>query len=380
MMHRQIYRRARVTVRRQLAVFWVFAATLSTARIGWAESLAAAPYRLNWTREASAGTCISPERLIGVVSLLVGREPAREGEHAIVIEGRATSGDPPARFRVELRVLAPDGEMLGTRVLSTEKERCSALNSSLLLVLALAINPDSVTYGLPAPVAQELMQKDDEENVANTATVEPKDDVPPPNPRATLVASKAIRIERRRFEAHAKRRWSLLTEVGLSMGELPKPSAGLNVGIRRTLSDVYAMSLTGAVWLPREARGNDTWTSAVGVSVGATHMRGLLCARGGTDAALQLGTCGGGQFGLRWFSAHGFATQYRSTRLLFGPVLGVYSSARLTTSIILRVSVNLAMQLPRDRFSYADPLGAPVVLSEPTLLACDTSVGLGFPF
>src|SRR5512133_2822620 len=202
----------------------------------------AVPYSLHWSREAGAESCIGVDALARYLAQAVGYpsvttdENVMTDEHAIVLEGRAQRAKAPNQFQVHLRVLDAYGELVGERMLSTQKPQCSALNSALLLVLAMSVNPNVATDRIPPEIANELNAEGQGErgqhgehprkNLGETAGADP------PKPLAGPWLG-TVKLTKLTFLGRPlpRRHWLVFVGPAVAVNVVPRPTLGLVAGV-----------------------------------------------------------------------------------------------------------------------------------------------------
>lgn len=348
----------------------------------------AVPYSLHWSREAGAESCIGVDSLARHLAQAVGY-PSAAGENttrngdAITLEGRAQRAKAPNQFQVRLRVLDAHGEVIGERVLSTQKAQCSALNSALLLVLAMSVNPKVESERIPAEIANELNSEPGErgqegahprENLGQAAGEIAGAD--PPKPLAgpwlgTVKLTKLTFLGRPLPRQH----WFVFGGPAVAVNVVPRPTLGFVAGARRELPFAFSASLAAAAWVPRGAQFESAWSIPGGINVAAVQLRGEVCREVMERSTVALQACVGGHWGARWFLADGLEKQYLSTRQFYGPSLAVSGAVPLSSRVSIRGAVHLAAQFPRDQFTYVTPAGARQPLYRPSLFTGDAFLG-----
>jgi len=144
------------TLARPFAFALLAAATFAThmpARSARAQAVAGAEphgFALNWVRGPGAEACISSSELAARIAQLIGpvfREPDLADR---AIEGLITAHGARPGFSVRLRMVDRAGAAVGERSFASDAAECGALTDSVLLVVALMIDPSAGDRGLPA--------------------------------------------------------------------------------------------------------------------------------------------------------------------------------------------------------------------------------------
>jgi hypothetical protein len=335
------------------------------------------PYQLRWDRDPGAESCISAQSLSRYLAQIVGSPNVTTGTYALALEGRAQRAKAPNQFQIQLRVLDAQGELIGERLLSTPKARCSALNSALLLVLSMAINPNGETASIPTTIAEELNSENQPEPDSNgDETIEVTTANATELSRVPLLSTVSLTKRTFLLPELTKRHWFLFGGAALSTRVVPKPTLGFITGMRRDLPFALSASLAFAIWVPRAAHIENPWTLPGEISVGAAQLRGLLCHSVLERSAVELRACAGGHWGFRWFSTDTLKRQYLSTQSFYGPSTGMEGKFPVSSRLSLLGTIHLAVQFPRDRFTYISPMGDKQSLYRPALFAGDAFVGI----
>ena len=357
---------------RRLSVAALLGSALSCA----STTARAEPYRLQWLREPGAESCVSGAALTRLLEQVIG--PAASAQDMpVLVEGRIAPAAPPLRWRMTLRVSDVHGELLGERELTHAAPHCSALTSSLLLILAMSIDPDAARSGLPPSVVEEL-RRDRAEDV----DVWPAAHVPELDPRGSAPASfqdaptpPALSPPRAQPARHSV--WQLLFGFALATGILPEVSPGLTLGGRLALAPAWSLSLSVDAWVPRNVAMTGPYSMADGVEFGALQSDFRLCrSLLGTDDN-HLGACVGGALGARWVSANALETRANPWRAYFGPELGVEGKLALGSRCFVSGGVSALAPLPQVHYTYVDHRSEERTLFAPNAIAGWAFLNLG---
>jgi hypothetical protein len=348
------------------------------------------PYRLNWVRERGAESCISGAALARLLEQVVGQSADASGAR-LVLEGEVAPAPPPLRWRVRVRVSDSHGELVGERELTHTEARCSALTSSVLLILAMSIDPEAARDGLPPAVLEEL-RRDRSEDVdvwpvpatGENKTLEPRAPLAsaqsprvatPPSPEPSGPSRSFTTAEQR--AAPSTSFWQLFGGAALSTALLPKLSPGALLGARWVLPSSWSFVAKGGAWFPREAAVSGPRARTDGVLFGATQLASEVCLAVFGDSALNVDACGGGALGFRWVVASALGVENNPVRAYFGPLLSLEASLRTGDGWFLRGGATALASVMIDRFTYRDHNGETQPLYTPSVVSGYAFLGLG---
>jgi len=148
--------------------------TVATAPVRAEDKRAAA---LNWVRLAGAESCIDATSLARRIEERLARPvfPA-PAQATLIVEGRAEKS--ATGFAATLHIFDQAGASLGSRELDSPKTDCAELSETVVLVLAVMIDPDGALAAIP-PAPKEVP--------APQPKPAPPKVAPPPTPRDTTV-------------------------------------------------------------------------------------------------------------------------------------------------------------------------------------------------
>lgn len=280
--------------------------------------------RLDW--QSSPG-CLDQQQLERAVRARLRRQPFVDaGSVDVVVRGRIVPAEANRGWAVEIQLIDPGGQLLGTRTLSSEAPRCSALDDSLPLVVALMIDMPRDELPRPRP----------ESSTAPATSGEPPWRpgvlaLPEPQPGAASPLNLEPRLE-------------IVTALGLT----PELGLGLAAGALIEPPAFWAVDLEAAWWLPRSVDAGpsgsdfDLWT--VGLQICPVEWK---LGEG------RLYGCAGQRVGILTVRGRGFAVNYEQSRIVYD--VGLRARASLPLGRVLRLAAALGAELPlsRDRFFFA---------------------------
>lgn len=205
---------------------------------------------LSWK---APGECIQPSELVQAVEEKLGR-PVFGANPEFRIDGFVKATSNPQRWKAKLTLLDVQGAVLGSRDVASAEKNCRALDDSLVLVMALMIDPSSAMSGVGknnVPPAQESTSEKENEG-----------------PRVGLSEVKSASAKTP-SNAPAPRLYYGL-RGGLS--PLPLPSIGFLWGLHTTLSTRLLLSWAFPIYpyAPLFGQSETGWAQGAGLGLGVT--------------------------------------------------------------------------------------------------------------
>ena len=345
------------------------------AVVAWAGLISSAPahaandeptYALNWSRGDGARECITTPALAKAVEARLGRSVFVSPAAAqFMLDARIEGG--PSQWSATISLQDRDGHRVGQRDLTSTEKDCRALDQSLSLMLALAIDPNATLAVAGTPVATSL---------------------PPPAPPAPAEAPPPVAVARpvdtpvvpKLPAATAPERVATAyTEASLrvSFGMLPGGAVpGAEVAAMVPIHESWIARAGAAAWLPAQETGAEG-----GVLISQFSASLGMCGRiRGTAAFLLL--CAGMEPGLLVASGYGFNHSIETARrftLMAGPSAKV--GVHLVGQLWGQLGGDLLVPIIRRQFYYlkADNSSVEVFRSAAITGAVSASVLLAFP-
>lgn len=322
-------------------------------------------YALSWSRSDGARECITAGALAKAVEARLGRSVFVSPAAAeFTLEARIEGA--PSRWSASITVQDREGHRIGQRELTSAESDCRALDPSLSLMLALAIDPNATLVTgaslepLPRPApALEPIER-------HPAVFAPRP-VAPDVDTAPSVPSAASRIAGAYAEASMR----------LSFGLLPGSVVpGLEVATMVPIQESWIVRVGASAWLPAHAEGPD---GGVFISQFAAAMG--LCGRWRSAGAFLL-ACAGAEPGVLAAAGYGFnktvAADYRFA-LTIGPSakVGVHLGGRFWAQL----GGDVLVPIIRHQFYYLNGDGNAVeVYRQPAVAgAASLAILLAFP-
>ena len=258
---------------------------------------------MDWQRKPGAETCIDQARLGAEVERRLERQvfvPFRRAH--MYVTGSIAPVPGGTEWVASMEARDTTGRLVGVRVVRSEAARCEDLDSSLALVLAIAIDS----------ARQKIVVR-----------------VPPPSeeaPKAVWGGAVAPTFWGS---------WGLLP--GFSMG------AGLRAGVEPPSFWPFELELAG--YFPKRKELNGRGAEFVGWHAGASLCPSVL----GGAAAVRV--CGGGQAGVLQGAGFGFAVPRQATSTMLNGALRGEVEVPIGR-LVPRLGLGAVFPLVRDRFVY----------------------------
>ena len=372
---------------------------------------------LDWTRGTSAASCADSSGFAVAVATQLGGPPAaaaRHSNHRLSIAIQGPSGGTSTRWSAELRLIAADGSIAGTRHIERQSESCAPLIDALALMASLILAEVSGQQeGHPAaPPARPADAPPAPGTVASaTAGAEPAPETPPPEPPAAPLeppppepeppaaspplpapsppsplpapaapdSSEATATPAR--PATPSLRPSRVTAgagIASSAGLLPKLAAAAQVRLMLALGPMPTIFASGLIW-----RSQSTLISGgeSGSTLGLWLAGAGICPIDHRWRTRALSACAGGEVGRLHASGIGFAQPFDQNR--WAADLTVGGRLRQTidgSDFYVALDLRAAVPLLRNRIVFGDATGAPVELFRMWPVAAIGALELGYAF
>jgi hypothetical protein len=346
-------------------------------------------FSLSLVRAVGAESCTNSLELARLLERSLGPVLVAPSEAQLAIEVALSRDASVDAWRARVVVSDTRGAVLGERALRSYTASCRALDAQLVLVVAMAIDPELVQRGLPSELAELFAPGDDvaeqllsdlrAQNPAPAAT-QPASAAPASAPVSAPAGGHRARGDEpsaaapHRPNATGTRVW-LGAALGLGLGQLPSPALGPVVAVRVELGAwPIGLALT---YFPRNdaplvepTRRGD----AVGFSLASALL--TLCPAFWQVQNAELNACVGWFVALRQAHADALVVDAGARSLELGPALGADGQVQLSDPFWLWASAAGQLQLGRDRYGYLDEYGAQNPLFAPTRVAFMGQLGV----
>lgn len=330
-------------------------------------------FALSWVRLDGAESCPARPQLAAEVGARLGRSPfSPDAEQAIEVAVSREDG----RWLVRIHARASDGTVLGSRVLESDGDDCSAVFSATVLALALTVDPDAeqrlsarTTANTPPPAPNAPLPSTG--GTASSSPLPPAPTLPaavpvqappsmsrpdPPDAMPPRATAAPIDVPPTRSAAASTGSLRIAMQVGptLALGLLPGAAPGMVVRGQGTAVSGWGFDL-GALLLPARRTGPDDDVADIGVGL-STGFLGASFAPLRDEVSLSFSL--GGQAGAQHVAV------YSPTPLEQGPGNYFWAALRggasLGLMLVPPVGVGLAAEavIPLTRHTYS-------VLGEP---------------
>ncbi len=358
--------------------FCAGAAALLFGEEGSAEQTAHT-FALNWVREAGAEACVSSQALARMLEQVVGPVLRQPSDAGFAIEGTIRKAAVSDGWLARIRVSDGDGDVLGERELKNNERLCSTLTPSVLLVLAVIIDPDAAHRGLPDAVVQQLSREAASENAtADARSSAPAEEAPEPYDAAEPRPPVGRELAHAPVENTPSWPVHLLAGWLVGTGILPSTSSGPSLALRVEKPQLGSLTLFGTYWLPVSQAFESPRALDSEIRFQAAHASLSACRSALSSGRLSLQGCLGFTAGSRWVRAEALSERRDPSRLFLGGVLAAELDVQLTRNWFVFLSASAALVLPHARFTYAQYGGGERVLFETRALSGWIGGGMGF--
>jgi len=283
------------------------------------------------------------------------------------------------------------GRVLGRRELRTNEQDCGALERPLLLVIALAIDPELGAERLPVQLLAEFNDgRDPAQDLLEQlggGPGPPRDTAGPGDTGSSAAinggsapASEARHASTRRpppgpSEAAG---WQLRLQGGavLSPGALPGWAAGVELGVEAEPPQFWPLRLAGSFWPGSDAEGHSAVSAPLGVRFAMAQLSLSTCPLRVAGPSWALQVCAGVLVAQRWTASSALDRADGVSRTSFGPLLRTavgYDWSRRFASVL---ALELHAPLTRDIFTYTETDGQAYPLFRPAALAVSAYLGI----
>lgn len=312
---------------RYAAVLWALALPQSLAQASTDTHTESVRAALVWNSPRGENDCIKAAELQESVEQRLGRSVFAAPASAEVvleaalapIQSQSQSGSQQG-WQATLRVSDKAGQLVGTRTITTDDLRCSALTESLVLVASLLV--DLPRAQLPVPPE------------------------PPSSPSLLTVG--------------------LSGEAALGLFALVSPAAKLRVGFKALLP----MEIWGQFWFPTETRAGPGGASFLAWQAGFSVCPSFIDGR--------VAVCAGAGAGLVYAAGVGFDRNQEAHRALVDLRASVRLALPLGRHMRLRLEPGAIVPLVRDTFYFQSAEAEQVVIQRAWAVVPNLGVGLDF--
>jgi hypothetical protein len=325
---------------------------------------------LGWLRMPGADACVATQALARGVETRLGRTVfVSPAEADVSVEGRIEKKG--TGFAATLVLRDSEGKSLGTRTLEKADPACDKLTESLVLIIAVMIDPDAAMAPAPTPAP-----------ASPTAPPAPPAPAPAPAPPAPERIYVPVPVlvqgpERTVREAPALRFDGSLS-ARFAAGIVPFPAIGgsaVGVLVPRKFIGILGRA---SLYVPsREAiPGSSAEVSFVHGTLGSG-----LCPLAHVVGPALLTACGEGDVGLLMARPSGLPRTVNETRVTVSAGASFAASFLVSGPFTLRAGLSGMIPLVRESFEVTLPTGGKyeVFRQAPATIALDLGFGLRLP-
>jgi hypothetical protein len=343
-------------------------------------------FALAWVRAAGAEVCPSSPELARLVEATVGIPLTTSTQATVLVDG-LVAPKPGGGFRVLIRATTADGQPVGERRLESDDARCSDVTRSTLLVLAVMINPDAASLGLPEGVREALEQRDEQADAATSVAVSagpnaqnpqpelPARERPPAREREPTSRAPQSETSKRRAMSHSV---ELSADLVLNAGLTPSPTFGAALTFGSPLGDVWLARLEAA-YFPGGSAPIDSPYAVDDATISVVELSPELCwSTPGTS--LRVTPCAGLAAGVRMVDGKALQVPAKPTQPYLGALAAVDVAWFFSRHAFVDARLHAAWMPKDDRFVYTDHDGSVGVLFDPAPFAGYAALGAGGAF
>lgn len=352
---------------------------------------------LSWVRLPGAESCISTQALAERVEQRLGRAAFVSASQAdLSLEGHVERDAKKNAFVATLAVSDRKGQVLGRRVLRSPGEDCQALEPSLVLVVAIAIDPNATLPGMAgaeAALSPEVKAMLGQLGLPELSEQQLRDELAVPDPEAARAAAEAASAPQAKqarpglqapaapslapVERSTPLRFRLALGLSGELGVLPQAGLGAALRLGVIPAHFWSFELFATGLLPQ----------SLGLAGGAESARfrfvagGLAtCPLAFSPRGIELRACAGLRAGVLAGSGAGLTPSFSTS----GPWLEAegYGGIGIPLSSVFGLYAELGAGVPfvRDNFRYEDGLGQQRSVHRASAVTARAELGAGASF
>lgn len=346
-------------------------------------------FSLNLVREPGAESCIASQGLASLLEQWVGPVFVAAGEGEFAVEALVRR-DGSHGWKARVAISDAGGGVLGARELKVRDASCRALDRPLVLVIALAIDPEFALRGLPDELLQTFPAGDDpggellrelkaeaeaaalRAQAANEAArAQSAAEVTPPatQPAASFVPEDSVA---------PRRPWRWEAGVGLvsGVGMLPRVASGPGITLGAEPPWFWPLVVSAALWLENDAQLAEPTPRGDAIHFTMFQTGLSVCPHLWRARPWQLRLCGGVLAEYRSVDSGALEAHAHTTRVSIGPAVGPELGFSLGDAWWLSAALSARASFGRDTYTYLDQFGEKHSLFQPAAVAVTGHVGL----
>lgn len=305
---------------------------------------------LHWARGVSAEKCIDPRTLAQRVEAITGPTLVSAARAELTIEAHVDGG-PGSGFTLHLRVRHVRTGNQGDRVLEFQTSDCRALDETFAFLIAMAIDPDLGSEGIPPELSWVDEQRLPEQELLATRSVVAEKRTPP-------VPEPALARPRLSAQPANSALWQLHAAVGFGNDPSSRPALGLALTLSRRFLPQLALAAQLSATTPLGRRMVETRSGARSLSIERLGVAVLGCALWPTRPNFEARACLGPELTGMFGHGSGFTEDAITLIAAVSGQLRIDLSLRMSArwSIVGSASLQLASTKSAIRYQYAGRL------------------------
>jgi hypothetical protein len=348
---------------------------------------------LSWVRLSGTEDCISTQALAEGVERRLGRRVFVSASQAdLSLEGHVERVNRSNEYVATLVVSDRAGRVLGRRTLRVAGEKCGALEASLVLVIAIAIDPGARLSAEPGPdrdLSPEAERMLSQLGLPELTEQQIRDQLAVPDPdaiRPSVAASPAPPTRARaassahdspKTEPAADTRVRIGIGANAELGVLPNLALGAVLGVTLTPTWFWQTEIWITGLLPQREQAGRT----AGVARFSFWAGGLaICPPLMPERSIELHACAGARAGVLSARGSAFAETLSHSGAWLEPTLYGGLLVRITGAWSLHTRLGFGVPIVRDTFAYTDELGRVQRLHRARGVGGRVETGLGVSF
>jgi hypothetical protein len=345
-------------------------------------------------RAATAEPCIASHELARMIEDSLGPLFVLPAEAEFAIEGTIGARADGPGYEARIAVSDRHGSVLGQRELASDGPSCRTLDPQIVLVIAMAIDPEIALEALPSEFLEQIDSAGDPaaELLAELRAQQPEGAPPAAPVEHTATAGEvAPRAKREPDKPAALTKNSptgsgpafssglVAARIAVGVGQLPHVGIAAGLAVRLPASSVLSFEAAGVFWLENDASLQMPTARGDAVHFYMAVATLMLCLEPWSGAAARLIACAGAAGDARWTDGSALTRPRDVTRFDGGPALSAELAFVLGGPVVASLGAALHAPLVRERFTYRTPRGDRT-LYRPDVLAGWSFVGLGAAF
>jgi len=313
---------------------------------------------LSWVRLEGAESCIGTQALARAVEERLKRKVfVSVSEADVSVEGHVAKEQGRVGWRAQITVRDTAGTPIGTREVTSAGRECSSLDESMVLVIAVMIDPEAERE--PPPEEEPM----------------PPPAVPPVVRPQIIVQKEKIYVP---VVKTSERPWLFEARAAAAsgFGLIPGPAWGATVDLLVEPRSFWAIDLAGAYWADSTVMAERGAEAKISLAYGAL----FLCPIHWVDGRASLRWCAGGQVGTLRGRGVGFDTQQSAQKVVVHVAAPACLSFRVVGPVAASLGLALVIPLRRAELTYRTAGDDSLSLFEQSPVGAVADLGLAVHF